>query len=279
MTNNDCAFLHIEGQMFFSTEMLSALIIATLTIMKSTQHGLFISFKGNFHNINKVTLIPFKMNLIQLTLFLLMISVSNSSNYISTNNIDYENVYREIKSVTYSNVYQKGSRSYRKRKLTQNGWCSHISPDLIVVPKSTIDVANIVKISRRYNVPLSVRSGGHSYICANIKNEGIQIDTRGLNKIELTSRYPFLPKGPALLLGPGQTWGRVLKFIPPDRYTLIHGACTSVGVGGYLIGGGAQASGTTQRFGFGNFNVLQFTMVDANGNIIKASDTYNSFHF
>ena len=104
------------------------------------------------------------------------------------------------------------------------------------MPKSTEDVANIVKISRRYKVPLSVRSGGHSYICANIKNEGIQIDTRGLNKIELTSRYPFQPPGPALLLGPGQTWGRVLKFIPPDRYTLIHGACTSVGVGGYLTG-------------------------------------------
>ena len=207
-----------------------------------------------------------------LVLLLQVIRLSYCTKWISTNHIDYENVYREIKSYTYSDVYQKGSRNYKRRKRTQNGWCSHISPDLIVVPKSTEDVANIVKISRRYKVPLSVRSGGHSYICANIKNEGIQIDTRGLNKIELTSRYPFQPSGPALLLGPGQTWGRVLKFIPPDRYTLIHGACTSVGVGGYLIGGGAQASGTTQRFGFGNFNVLQFTMVDANGNIIKASE-------
>ena len=207
-----------------------------------------------------------------LVLLLQIIQLSYCTKWIATNNIDYEIVYREIKSYTYSDVYQKGSRNYKRRKRTQNGWCSHISPDLIVVPKSTEDVANIVKISRRYKVPLSVRSGGHSYICANIKNEGIQIDTRGLNKIELTSRYPFQPSGPALLLGPGQTWGRVLKFIPPDRYTLIHGACTSVGVGGYLIGGGAQASGTTQRFGFGNFNVLQFTMVDANGNIIKASE-------
>ena len=207
-----------------------------------------------------------------LVLLLQMIQSSYCTKWISTNHIDYENVYREIKSYTYSDVYQKGSKNYKRRKRTQNGWCSHISPDLIVVPKSTEDVANIVKISRRYKAPLSVRSGGHSYICANIKNEGIQIDTRGLNKIELTSRYPFQPSGPALLLGPGQTWGRVLKFIPPDRYTLIHGACTSVGVGGYLIGGGAQASGTTQRFGFGNFNVLQFTMVDANGNIIKVSE-------
>ena len=213
-----------------------------------------------------------KMILFLFLLFLQIINLTFCTDYISTSFIDYGNVYREIKGLTYSDVYQKGSKNYRKRKLTQNGWCSHISPDLIVVPKSTSDVANIVKISRRYNIPLSVRSGGHSYICANIKNEGIQIDTRRLNKVELISRHPFQPPGPALLLGPGQTWGRVLKIIPPDRYTLIHGACTSVGVGGYLIGGGAQASGTTQRFGFGNFNVLQFTMVDAEGNIIKASE-------
>ena len=64
----------------------------------------------------------------------------------------------------------------------------------------------------------------------------------------------------------------MLSIIPKERYTFIHGACLSVGVGGYLIGGGAQASGTTQRFGFGNFNVLQFTMVDATGNIVKISN-------
>ena len=197
------------------------------------------------------------------------ISTSTASNHL----IDYLSVYKSIRHLTKADVYRKGSYGYSKRKSMENGLCANISPDLIVVPKSTIDVANIVKISRQYNASLSVRSGGHSYICANIKHYGIHIDLRSLNKIQLTSRHPFLPSGPALLLGPGQTWGRVLSIITPDHYTLIHGACLSVGVGGYLIGGGAQASGTTQRFGFGNFNVLQFTMVDSNGNIIKVSES------
>ena len=186
--------------------------------------------------------------------------------------INYTKVYNEIKYLTHAYVFRKGSQPYHQQKITQNGWCSHISPDLIVVPKSTMDVSTIVKIARFYEIPLSVRSGGHSYICANIKNEGIQIDTRRLNKVELTSRYPFYPSGPALKLGPGQTWGRVLKLMPPDKWTMIHGACMSVGVGGCLIGGCAQASGTSQRLGFGNFNVLQFTMVDSNGNILEVSE-------
>ena len=68
---------------------------------------------------------------------------------------------------------------------------------------------------------------------------------RGLNKVEHTDRYPFNPPGPALRLGPGQTWERVLNLVPMDRYTYIHGQCTSVGVGGYLLGGGFQATIST----------------------------------
>ena len=188
-------------------------------------------------------------------------------------NINYTGIYSDIKFLTKSKVYWKGTRGYNKRRILENGLCNHIFPNLIVIPKSTNDVANIVKISRKYKVPLSVRSGGHSYICASIKPYGIHIDMRSLNKIELTTRYPFGPPGPALRLGPGQTWGRVLDRVPMDRYTYIHGQCTSVGVGGYLLGGGLQASGTTQRLGFGSFNVLEYTMVNADGNIMKISDT------
>ena len=188
---------------------------------------------------------------------------------VSRQFIGESRLYLDLKSLTTSDVYKRGSFGYFDRKLTQNGLCSNIFPDFIVLPKSTRDVSTIIKLSRKYDVPISIKSGGHSYICSNIKDRGIHVDLRGLNKIELTTRFPFNPPGPALLLGPGQTWGQVLSIIPKERYTFIHGACLSVGVGGYLIGGGAQASGTTQRFGFGNFNVLQFTMVDAAGNIVK----------
>ena len=192
-----------------------------------------------------------------------------SSHY---NKPDYKKIYHDIKSITGSEVYLKGSYAYNQKRIVENGLCNNRFPDLVVVPKSTKDVAWIVKISKKYNIPLSVRSGGHSYICANIKPRGIHIDMRGLNKVEHTNRYPFNPPGPALRLGPGQTWERVLSLVPMDRYTYIHGQCTSVGVGGYLLGGGFQATGTTQRLGFGSFNVLQYTMVNADGNIMKISE-------
>ena len=193
-------------------------------------------------------------------------------NYVKQTNHKFKKIYYELKTRTNSGVYWRGSPVYNQRRIMENGLCNNMFPELIVAPKSTEDVATIVKISRKYKIPISVRSGGHSYHCASIKPFGIHIDMRSLNKVQLTTRDPFGPPGPALLLGPGQTWGRVLKFLPMDRYTFIHGQCTSVGVGGFLLGGGFQASGTTQRLGFGSFNVLQYTMVNADGNIMKISE-------
>ena len=90
-----------------------------------------------------------------------------------------------------------------------------------------------------------------------------------MNKVEFTDRKPFELKGVALRLGPGSTWDRVLDIVPPERYTMIHGQCLAVGVGGYLLGGGYNIIGTSNKFISGASNVLQYTMVDAKGRILE----------
>ena len=85
---------------------------------------------------------------------------------------------------------------------------------------------------------------------------------RQMNKVEIVSPH-------AVRLGPGSTWERVLSLVPPDQYTLIHGQCTSVGVGGFVLGGGINVVGTSERYGSGAHHVLQYTMVDAKGNILQ----------
>ena len=97
---------------------------------------------------------------------------------------------------------------------------------------------------------------------------------RSMNNVELTTRRPYEESGPALRLGPGSTWGRVLDLIPIQQYTIIHGACVGVGVGGFLLGGGFNYAGSSRRLGSGASHVLEYTMVDANGDIFKASKSY-----
>lgn len=81
----------------------------------------------------------------------------------------YKHISDVIRSKTRAYVHLKGSPIYEKRRKVSNGLCVNIYPDVVVVPKSTKDVSEIVKISRHYQVPISVRSGGHSFLCQSIK--------------------------------------------------------------------------------------------------------------
>ena len=56
--------------------------------------------------------------------------------------------------------------------------------------------------------------------------------------------------GVAALLGPGGTWGQVQRKISPKVFSYPHGQCRSVGVGGYLLGGGVDWLGTYNKYGY-----------------------------
>ena len=51
------------------------------------------------------------------------------------------------------------------------------------------------------------------------------------------------------------------------RYTIIHGQCLDVGVGGFILGGGINALGATARYGFGAEQVIAYKLVLADGRL------------
>ena len=106
--------------------------------------------------------------------FLNIIDFTATTSYSNTTYVNYSEIKKSLEHLTNANVYVKGSHLYNTKRRIHNGLCDNLFPDVIVEPKSTSDVSQIVKIARRANVPLSVRSGGHSYICGSIRN-GIRI--------------------------------------------------------------------------------------------------------
>ena len=80
------------------------------------------------------------------------------------------NLETELRKSLQGETYVKGTKGYEKRRLVKNGLCDKMFPDIIVVPKTTEDVAVIVKLAHKFKMPLSVRSGGHSYTCTSMKN-------------------------------------------------------------------------------------------------------------
>lgn len=75
-----------------------------------------------------------------------------------------------IQYETSANVHLPGTEEYKRRRV-QNGTCSNIYPDMIVVPRSDDDISKIVQISTIVGVPISVTSEGRSYnLCKSVKS-------------------------------------------------------------------------------------------------------------
>ena len=66
-------------------------------------------------------------------------------------------------------AFAKRTSNYEDRRLVHNGLCKDIYPDWIIVPESPEDVASIIQITNAYQVPISVRSGGHSFTCSSTR--------------------------------------------------------------------------------------------------------------
>jgi len=56
-------------------------------------------------------------------------------------------------------------------------------PDVVVLPESTEEVAEVVKIAYKYNIPITPRGGGTSMAAGSIARGGILIDTKRMDKI------------------------------------------------------------------------------------------------
>ena len=81
----------------------------------------------------------------------------------------YKHIASVIRSQTKSYVYLKGKNFYERRQKVRNGLCKYIFPDIVVAPKSTPGVSQLIKMARDIDLPISVRSDGHSFLCRSIK--------------------------------------------------------------------------------------------------------------
>lgn len=141
-------------------------------------------------------------------------------------------------------------------------------PLIIVYCRNKRDVSNAVKWSRKHQVPLRVRSGGHNYEAYSNGDCTLVIDISTMNDIELNESER------RLYVQAGVTNGQVYELISSKGYPFPGGTCPTVGVSGYALGGGWGLS--CRYLGLGCDNLLQIEMVNYKGDIIRASRRNNS---
>ncbi|KAI1120821.1 putative oxidoreductase [Nemania abortiva] len=176
--------------------------------------------------------------------------------------------------VTYpsSQAYNVSLESYFSAQVAS------LHPSCIVLPEVAADVStavstlsyisSLISNSSQPACKFAVRSGGHNTNvgASNIDN-GVTIDLRGLNTIELSDDKSIIS------LGVGNTWDEVYEKLDGFNLSVAGGRSSGVGVGGLSLGGGISFFGT--RYGWTSDAVLNFELVLANGSIINANTDKN----
>ncbi|KIX01638.1 uncharacterized protein Z518_09364 [Rhinocladiella mackenziei CBS 650.93] len=162
--------------------------------------------------------------------------------------------------VSYPNTttYESSVESYFYQTARQR-------PNCIVSPTSAEDVAEAIRIiAGSVQTKFAIRSGGHSpHPEMSNTDPGVTIDLRGLNSIVLSE------KDDVLQLGAGLEWDKVYEYLDSINRTAIGARESSVGVGGFVSGGGL--SFFSPERGFACDNVVNFEVVLASGEIVNAN--------
>lgn len=144
-----------------------------------------------------------------------------------------------------------------------------LEPWCMVLPRSAKELSTAIRTISEGQCPFGIRGGGHgTHALSNSLEEGITIDMGFFNETTYDEETKVVS------VGPGGHWGNVYDTLTPFGVTVTGGRAGSVGVGGFLLGGGNSFHSGTH--GFGCDQVKNFEVVLADGSVVDANEGENA---
>ncbi|KAI8065663.1 hypothetical protein BC940DRAFT_368666 [Gongronella butleri] len=136
-----------------------------------------------------------------------------------------------------------------------------------------------VRFASKHNLRLVIRATGHDILGRSTAMGSFSIWTRHLNKIAIQDSFVAakcnMQPQHAITVQAGAQWYDVYKAASAIGRVVVGGADITVGAaGGYIAGGGHSA--LSPAHGLAVDNVLQFTVITAQGDVVVANDCQNS---
>ncbi|MFG2767648.1 FAD-binding oxidoreductase [Streptomyces rubiginosohelvolus] len=123
--------------------------------------------------------------------------------------------------------------SDRRYQMFRSTYTTVGHPAVVVLPENASDVAAALQLAREAGLQVAVRSGGHGLSGSGTNNDGLVIDLRSINQIEVIDRSSGLVR-----IGAGARWAQVAEALAPHGLAISSGDHGNVGVGGIAAGGG-----------------------------------------
>lgn len=134
-------------------------------------------------------------------------------------------------------------------------------PDVTVTAAAVPDVVATLEIAARYGVPVTVHTTGHGL--REPAGGGILLDLGRLRRVEVDAATR------TARIDAGATWADVVTAAAPHGLRPPSGSAPSVGVAGYLFGGGLGLAARSD--GWAVDHVHAFEVVDAGGTLRSVS--------
>jgi FAD/FMN-containing dehydrogenase len=150
-----------------------------------------------------------------------------------------------------------------------------------VAAQSTAGVVATVNFARTQNLRLVIKGGGHSYQGTSNAADSLLIWMRSMSAILLHDAFVGSAcegqarAQPAVSIEAGAIWGRVYQevMVKAGRY-VQGGGCLTVGVGGFVNGGGFGS--LSKAFGTAAANLIEAEVVTADGDVKLANACLNA---
>jgi FAD/FMN-containing dehydrogenase len=163
-------------------------------------------------------------------------------------------------------VLLPGDMGYDEARTVWNAMVDR-QPQMIIRCASARDVAIAVRTARERDLEIGVRCGGHSVLGLAVPDGGLMIDLTPMGAVRVNpARRQARAQGGALL-------GALDAAAQRHGLATTAGNVSHTGVGGLTLGGGM--GWLARQHGLACDNVTAFEMVNAEGNIVRASEAEN----
>jgi FAD/FMN-containing dehydrogenase len=185
--------------------------------------------------------------------------------YLKNHNIDPRAYNDYVKKVNCEIITPFSCDYDTARKESDNAFDKY--PLIIAMTTCTADVVLTIKFCREQNIEICLRAGGHNTAGYSVLDARMLIDVSTIKGISID------PQNMQSTVGAGVKWGEYNHEL--DAWGLHNpgGSCSSVGMTGYTLGGGYGY--TSMRWGICSDNLMEVTMVTAEGEIIIANREQN----
>lgn len=172
---------------------------------------------------------------------------------------------RALRRAVRGPVLLPPTRTYEQARLAYQQRFDYLLPLAVFQPLSADDVGEAIRWAKQTKVPLTIRSGGHSY-AGYSSGRGLVVDLSRMRSIVLGTLG-------IATVGAGARMIDVVAYLARFGRAIPTGSCASVGLGGLALGGGVGF--VSRKFGITSDNVVALGIVTADGRYFRCSASEN----